>query len=218
MIRVGYFLAPEDGSKYVKIHKYLSDIPPNSEFYICFYTPSGSDRVALSEVTGVTHMGPRLDTRMFVYHGSSVVVEQPKLLSRRYAADFGEGFYCTKLRHQAVKWARRKKPSIVSKYLLELPSSLNILKFDETTRDWADFVADCRNDVQYSYDAVIGPVADDQVYAHVNDYVSNKITYEEFRKYTDFTYPTHQVALCTERAIKCLTFISAEECTYGKRG
>lgn len=40
-------------------------------------------------------------------HGSSVIVEQPRIVKTKYTKDFGYGFYCTILREQAVRWAVR---------------------------------------------------------------------------------------------------------------
>ena len=44
---------------------------------------------------------------MKVYHASMVRVEHPDVLHSRKFLDFGQGFYVTTLREQAVKYAQR---------------------------------------------------------------------------------------------------------------
>jgi len=40
---------------------------------------------------------------MIVYHGSDIVVKQPKILQSERMLDFGEGFYTTTNKEQAVR-------------------------------------------------------------------------------------------------------------------
>ena len=44
---------------------------------------------------------------MILYHTSYMVVEQPDLEHSRDYLDFGNGFYLTSLRHQAVLYSER---------------------------------------------------------------------------------------------------------------
>lgn len=44
---------------------------------------------------------------MILYHGSNVIVEQPKLIRQNRYLDFGFGFYTTTNRDQAVNFAQR---------------------------------------------------------------------------------------------------------------
>jgi len=44
---------------------------------------------------------------MKVYHGGYMAVEAPKILKSRFPKDFGDGFYCTELEMQAIRWASR---------------------------------------------------------------------------------------------------------------
>ncbi len=43
---------------------------------------------------------------MFLYHGSNMLVDCPKLMPLARALDFGAGFYLTTCFEQAAKWAR----------------------------------------------------------------------------------------------------------------
>lgn len=44
---------------------------------------------------------------MILYHGSNVIVEQPKLIRQNRYLDFGFGFYTTTNRDQAVNFAQK---------------------------------------------------------------------------------------------------------------
>ncbi|MBP7479794.1 MAG: DUF3990 domain-containing protein [Spirochaetaceae bacterium] len=45
--------------------------------------------------------------KMLVYHGSFKNIETPKIHESKHTKDFGPGFYCTVLREQAERWAKR---------------------------------------------------------------------------------------------------------------
>ena len=99
-----------------------------------------------------------------VYHGSNVVVAQPKILINGHYKDFGFGFYCTNIEKQAKRWALTKRgASIVNKYTYLQNKELNICAFPEMTEDWLQFVVDCRRGKEHNYDIVEGPMADDQI-------------------------------------------------------
>ena len=64
---------------------------------------------------------------------------------------------------------------------------------------------------KHDYDIVIGAMADDQIYTYVSDYIDGTITREQFWVLAKFKYPTHQIAFCTDEALKCLTYRGFEE-------
>jgi len=148
---------------------------------------------------------------MKVYHGGYCPIEVPQIMEGKYAKDFGTGFYCTEIKEQAIRWAKRYDISIVSIYDFEPVNNLNILYFAEMTEEWLDFIADCRNGMKHNYDIVIGAMANDQIYNYISDYVSGVITREQFWVLARFKHPTHQINFCTPEALKCLTFIECEE-------
>ena len=51
---------------------------------------------------------------------------------------------------------------------------LKILKFENMTDEWLDFIAVCRNGLIHDYDIVEGPMADDTVWNYVNDFLSEE--------------------------------------------
>jgi hypothetical protein len=149
--------------------------------------------------------------KMTVYHGSYTAVKQPEIIKGKNTKDFGVGFYCTVIREQAARWAKRYDTPTVNTYTVRLDTGLNILEFKEMTEEWLDFIIACRSGEQHSYDIVIGAMANDQIYNYIADYMDGIITRDQFWMMARFKYPTHQINFCTQAALKCLEFVSSEE-------
>lgn len=147
---------------------------------------------------------------MTVYHGGYQAVEKPEIRIGRNTKDFGNGFYCTIIKEQAERWARRYPAKIVSIYDVRFQEGLNIKEFQNMTEEWLDFIVACRSGKDHTYDIVIGAMADDQIYNYVSDYIGGVITREQFWALARFKYPTHQIAFGSERALKCLTYRECE--------
>lgn len=147
---------------------------------------------------------------MTVYHGGYQVVEDPEIRVGRNTKDFGNGFYCTIIKEQAERWARRYQTKVVSVYDVRLNSNLNIKGFANMSEEWLDFIVSCRSGKDHDYDVVIGAMADDQIYNYVSDYIDGSITREQFWVLAKFKYPTHQIVFCTEAALKCLEYRECE--------
>ena len=145
--------------------------------------------------------------KMTVYHGGYQPVKEPEIRIGRNTKDFGNGFYCTIIKEQAQRWAKRYDTKIVSTYDVCLNPKLNILEFKEMSEKWLDFVYAKMHD----YDIVIGAMADDQIYNFISDYMDGVITREQFWVLAKFKYPTHQIAFCSEEALKCLEYRNFEE-------
>lgn len=149
-----------------------------------------------------------------IYHGSYIAVEEPRIIQSRFTKDFGEGFYCTTIIKQAIRWANKYDTPILSTYDYNPTSGLDILEFKELTDEWLDFITDCRAGKPHNHDIVIGAMADDQIYNYVADFIAGIISREQFWALAKFKYPTHQICFCTEKALKTLNFISSENCGY----
>lgn len=90
-----------------------------------------------------------------LYHASGEVVEFPEVRKSRYTKDFSWGFYCTNNFEQAKKWAKRNREyPTINYYTYVENNNLNILKFEEMTDEWLDFIAKCRNGYIHDYDIV----------------------------------------------------------------
>lgn len=148
---------------------------------------------------------------MELYHGSYMAIPFPEIIKGKFTKDFGEGFYCTELKKQAVKWAKRYDTPIVNIYDYQSNEDLNILQFESMTDEWLDFIVACRSGKPHNYDIVIGAMADDQIYNYVADFMNGVLTREQFWVLAKFKYPTHQINFCTSEALKCITYKGYEE-------
>lgn len=146
-----------------------------------------------------------------IYHAGKEEVEYPHISKAKYTKDFSWGFYCINDYEQAVRWAKRGSGMpIINYYEFTENANLNILKFQEMTDEWLDFIADCRSGKLHSYDIVEGPMADDTVWNFVNDYLNQELTREQFWVLAKFKYPTHQVSFHTISGLDCLKFERSE--------
>ena len=153
---------------------------------------------------------------MTLYHGSNVLVSNPKILVTNRMLDFGAGFYATSNREQAEKWAktqtiRRENGSpIISIFDFdeEVLQDVSILKFDSANREWLRFVADNRKGMYIGkkYDLVIGPVANDNTMPVINNYMSGMIDEETALILLKLQKLSDQYAFLTEKGISVLKF------------
>ena len=156
---------------------------------------------------------------MIVYHGSNLIVEQPKLVSQNRTLDFGYGFYTTTNQNQAVNFAgkvteRRECGSpCVSMYevpeLDELKRKYMVLIFTEANEEWLDFVFANRNGTYNAerYDIVFGPVANDTIYRTFVAYEEGILTKDETIARLKVKKLYNQMTFATESVLKELKYI-----------
>jgi hypothetical protein len=150
---------------------------------------------------------------MIVYHGGYCAIEKPEIRAARYNKDFGYGFYCTELREQADKWAKRFDTPVVSVYEYTPPPALapEVLTFAAMTDEWLDFIVDCRSGKPHGYAIVEGAMANDQVWNYIADFIGGILTREQFWVLAKFKHPTHQIAFCVTSALDCLKYLESHE-------
>jgi hypothetical protein len=128
-----------------------------------------------------------------LYHGSTANFDAIDIKQGRPYKDFGQGFYCSETRSQAIGIAVRNynielakfkaqhdvaKPLQKWLYTYEFPRSalgkLSMKVFDSSDKEWLKFVTDNRQSaVQiHGYDIVIGPTANDRTNAAIQLYFS----------------------------------------------
>lgn len=113
---------------------------------------------------------------MKLYHGSNQPILNVDLSKGQKYKDFGQGFYTTHLRDQAIYWSKRIAdrfggvPTVTEfEFDIEaaLTDGLNIKIFEQPDKEWALFIMANRKqsevDFQHDYDIVIGSVADDKM-------------------------------------------------------
>lgn len=157
-----------------------------------------------------------------LYHGSFVVIERPLVNVGRRELDFGPGFYVTRLRDQAERWARRvcviraTETPILSTFSFDedtIPGDIRRLNLDRYDQQWLDFiVASRRGEMPWAeFDIIEGGVANDQVIDTVEDYYSGRITSEQALGQLQFAKPTHQMCIRNQAIIdNCLHFVASE--------
>ena len=147
---------------------------------------------------------------MIVYHGSTMIVEQPDILHSYRPLDFGKGFYVTTNVKQAEHWALRKslitrkgKP-LINVYEMEQNwSGLQVKTFDDDLIEWIDFVCACRDGAELykNFDLIAGKVANDKVFRVVDRYHSGEWdrarALKEIRAYPHYD----QTAFISQKAI-----------------
>ena len=151
---------------------------------------------------------------MEIYHGSTVIVENPEIRIEKFNKDFYFGFYCTIMEDQAIRWATRFGDGIVNVFEYVPNDSLKILKFEKMTEEWLDFIIACRSGTPHDWDIVEGPMADDTIYNYIQEFQDGKISREAFWTLAKFRYPTHQISFNTKKALETIKFKEARK-VYG---
>jgi len=154
---------------------------------------------------------------MKLYHGSTVGVEKPDLQKCRPATDFGKAFYTTTSFEQAEKWAKIKQKrantpiAVVSEFEFNekdlYSGDYKVRHFDKATKEWLEFVINNRRGISTeNYDFVMGPVANDSLYATILLYeqrvISAEAAIEQLKTYTLF----NQLSFHSEKALENLIF------------
>lgn len=159
---------------------------------------------------------------MILYHGSNVIVSQPRLVEQNRYLDFGYGFYTTTNKDQAMAFAqkvyrrRRSGEPAVSIYEIDEEKAFAecaVLKFDAADEAWLDFVSSNRAG-KYSgepFDFVFGPVADDDVYTTFTLYSAGVLSKEQTVAALKVKKLYNQLVLSSEKALSYLKFIGILE-------
>lgn len=155
---------------------------------------------------------------MILYHGSNLVVSEPKLVIQNRYLDFGYGFYTTTNKVQAIGFAdkvtkrRKQGQKTVSIYEIDEGKAFiecSILRFDAPDESWLDFVSENRsgNYEGDSYDFIFGPVADDDVYTTFTLYTAGALTKEQTLEALKIKKLYNQLVLTSEKALSYLKFV-----------
>lgn len=164
---------------------------------------------------------------MILYHGSTLEVQQPRILKSEIGRDFGFAFYTTDIQAQAERWARRRAMiesrrtkkeilPIVSVYEWDEDAAkqLRFLQFDGASMDWLELVVTCRSRTDYAhgYDIVEGKIANDNVGETVSYVMQGIMRKEDAIERLRFEQINNQIAFCTEAALRTLHFQNSYIC------
>lgn len=159
---------------------------------------------------------------MILYHGSNVIVSQPRLVEQNRYLDFGYGFYTTTNKEQAAAFAqkvfrrRRSGEPAVSVYKLDEEKAFaecTVLRFDAADEAWLDFVSANRSGEYRGnpYDFIFGPVADDDVYTTFTLYSAGVLSKEQTVAALKVKKLYNQLVLTSEKALSYLKFMGTVE-------
>jgi len=161
---------------------------------------------------------------MILYHGSNIKITNIDLSKARPFKDFGRGFYLTEIKEQAERMAVRVADrfggtACISTFELNdnfiYDDNLNILKFDNPTKEWALFVMNNRDrnfkefenklyNGDNKYDIVIGAVANDDLVETFGLFRGGYMNIDELVKQITYRNLTNQYSFHNEKAIKYL--------------
>jgi len=163
---------------------------------------------------------------MFLYHGSNLIVEKPRLLQQKRGLDFGEGFYLTTNETQAMRFSeivvnrRKSGKSTVSIYEFDIEAAeetLAVLRFMKADSEWLTFISNNRNKTYEGklYDIVIGAVANDTVMPTIQAYLGGFLTEEAAIITLKTSKLVDQICLKTNKALSLLRFVKSYEVEGG---
>ena len=153
---------------------------------------------------------------MILYHGGTDIVKKPKIRLRAAGRDFGIGFYCTDIRRQAEKLAKRqekirKLAAVLNVYEFDIDDAqqnLNFKLFKDYTHEWLEMVVNCRKNPQYlhGFDVVYGKIANDDVGETVQAILDGLMPFDFALQKLAFMPSNNQYCFCTEKSLIYLRF------------
>ena len=158
---------------------------------------------------------------MILYHGSNVIVDQPKLIRQNRYLDFGFGFYTTTNREQAVNFAQkvtdRRKMGEATLNIYSVNEAVafqecKVLQFDSPDEALLDFVAANRQGTYQGekYDLIYGAVANDDVYRTIALYMTGVLDKEQTLSSLKIRKLFNQLVFATEKSQQYLKFEGRE--------
>lgn len=160
--------------------------------------------------------------KITVYHGATQVIEAPICKFGRTNLDFGQGFYVTDLKEQAIKWAKTIAPRRMEKPLLNIYeldkdailSETHCKIFTAYDKDWLDFIVGNRQgkNPAKDFDYVEGGIANDRVIDTVKLYMTGFYTVELALQQLIFHKPSNQICLLNQELLnKYLVYNGTED-------
>ena len=164
---------------------------------------------------------------MTLYHGSTVSVEEPRILESDVGRDFGFAFYTTDIKAQAERWAVRRAKyaqkggqtravAVVSEYDFDEKAARAVLKMKDypaVSIDWLDMVVKCRSSLtfKHGFDIMTGKIANDTVGEVVSYVVAGVMPKEMALEKLRFQQVNSQIAFCTPASLKFLRLVRSYE-------
>ena len=153
---------------------------------------------------------------MILYHTGYQEIRNPDIRFGRKNADFGQGFYLTRDREFAKRWARIRAGSdtCVNRYELDT-EGMRIVHFVRDER-WFEYIFNNRagkTDMYPETDVVIGPIANDTLYDTFGVFTSGLLGKDRILQLLKEGPLYEQIVIKTDRAREHLRWIGAERLT-----
>ncbi len=146
-----------------------------------------------------------------VYHGGTEPIVTPICKFGRRNLDFGQGFYVTNLREQAIAWANnmarnRKQTAVLNRYKMNREAILQDMHckvFKAYDAEWLEFIIGNRNgeNPARDYDYVEGGVANDRVVDTVNLYTAGLMNLDTALRELSRHQPNNQMCILNQEII-----------------
>lgn len=158
---------------------------------------------------------------MIVYHGGTEIVEHPICKFGRRNLDFGQGFYITSIRKQAVDWAsqvadRRKLSPIINRCRLNrevILAEAHCKVFEAYDKDWLEFIVASRRGLHVAdnYDYIEGGIANDRVVDTINLYMAGLMDEDTALRRLSEHQPNNQMCLLSQEITDNYLFFDGTE-------
>jgi len=165
---------------------------------------------------------------MILFHGSNLEVSRIDLSKCGKYKDFGQGYYLTSIKQQAIDWAkkitRRFETGKATLNIYEFDNNLNglnYLVFTEPNKDWATFIINNRNkdfknhndklsNQDNKYDFVHGLVANDDISAILETFLLGILPMSQLSQALIYKELNDQYSFHSFKAISHLKFLESE--------
>ena len=150
-------------------------------------------------------------SEVVVYHGGTEPIATPICKFGRPYLDFGQGFYVTNLREQAVTWANnmarnRQQAAMLNRYLMNREAILQNMRckvFEAYDAEWLEFIVGNRGgqNPAEDYDYIEGGVANDRVVDTVNLYTVGLMDLNTALRELSKHQPNNQMCILNQEII-----------------
>ena len=165
---------------------------------------------------------------MILFHGSNTEVSFIDLSKCGKYKDFGQGFYLTSIRRQAIDWAkkitRRFRTGKATLNMYEFDNNLtnlNYMVFPKPNEEWATFIINNRNrnftnhtdrlsNQDNKYDFVRGLVANDDISAILETFLLGILPMTELSQALIYKDLSDQYSFHSYKALSHLKFLESE--------
>lgn len=156
-------------------------------------------------------MGEESHMKITVYHGATQIIDAPLCSVGRSNLDFGQGFYVTDLKEQAIKWAQTIAPRRIEKPLLniyELDKEAILAEakckiFTAYDKEWLDFIVGNRQGQKLAeeFDYIEGGIANDRVIDTIKFYIGGVMDEASTLRQLAFHKPNNQICILNQELL-----------------